>query len=133
MTQPKSFAFPCSDLTPFLLAEIEYRPDGASPTVFSLLAVTGVDPWSEADRLASLPSEDAIAALAATIAASAVCASPRCDPAMTAARLLAHLPAQRHQRPQCASTALPRQYAQSTQERSFAQRMAPGRRPLFRS
>jgi hypothetical protein len=133
MTQPRSFAFPPSDLTAFLLAEIEYRADGGFLTVFSLFARAGADPWSEADRLAALPSEDAIAALAATIAASAVGISPRCDPEVTATRLVDHLPAQRHQRPQCADTTLPGQYAQPIQGRSYAQRSAPGRRPLFRS
>ena len=71
MPQSKAFALPPSKLNDFLLAEVETQTNGLSLTVLSLLARTGKDPWAEAERLAGLPNETAIAAMTRAIATRA--------------------------------------------------------------
>lgn len=96
MSQSKRFALPPSEINEFLLAEVGTQTNGLSLTVLSLLARTGRDPWGEAERLAGLPSETAIAALTAAIAHSRICVSSECDPNAVATRLVKRLPSHDH-------------------------------------
>ena len=96
MPQSKPFALPPSELNEFLLAEVGTQTNGLSLTVLSLLARTGRDPWGEAERLAGLPSETAIAAMTAAIADSRICVASECDPNAVATRLVKRLPSHDH-------------------------------------
>lgn len=96
MPQSKPFALPPSVLNEFLLAEVGTQTNGLSLTVLSLLARTGKDPWEEAERLAGLPNETAIAAMSAAIADSRICVTSECDPNAVATRLVSRLPSHFH-------------------------------------
>jgi len=96
MPQSKPFALPPSELNEFLLAEVGTQTNGLSLTVLSLLARTGRDPWAEAERLAGLSSETAIAAMTAAISDSRNCVTSECDPNAVATRLVQRLPSHDH-------------------------------------
>lgn len=56
------------DWSEFLYADVCIQPNGMPLTVLSLLARLGLDPWAEAQRLATLPPNSAISALSRSIA-----------------------------------------------------------------
>ena len=89
-----SASFLRSDFDSFLFASIgdDNGNSGMPLSVLSALARQNVDPWEEAARLACVPSETAIHRLAALIAALPNGRSPRLDPEVIAAKLIALLP-----------------------------------------
>ena len=68
MTLRPEYALANSPYNDFLFASVGEERAGQSLSVLSALARLGVDPWSEAARLAQLPRETAARALAVTIA-----------------------------------------------------------------
>jgi hypothetical protein len=94
MIRSNVFRLPHSDLNEFLLADVGVQLNGLSVTVLSLLARSGVDPWSEAERLAALPPAAAITVMTSSIDSSPTCVLTGGDPASTASRLVALLPHQ---------------------------------------
>lgn len=68
MTLRPEYSLGHSEFNDFLFASIGEEESGSQLTVLSALARLGLDPWTEAARLAALPKEAATAALTATIA-----------------------------------------------------------------
>jgi hypothetical protein len=81
-----------SRFDPFLYAAVRDDPDGAPLTVLSVLARLDVDPWEEAARLAQLPAEAGVAALAGWLSASPKGSAAPPDGGKIAARLITLLP-----------------------------------------
>jgi hypothetical protein len=67
MVARTGFSFTQSQYDAFLVAPIGEQANGMTVSVFSALARLGIDPWSEAARLAALPGEIATAALETVI------------------------------------------------------------------
>ena len=76
----------------FLYAAVRENPDGAPLTVLSILARLNIDPWEEAARLAHLPREAAVRALAGLISALPKGSTTPTDSGTIAARLITLLP-----------------------------------------
>jgi hypothetical protein len=90
----RSVSYLRSDFDGFLFASIgDDNGNSDMPlSVLSALARQNFDPWEEAARLACVPTENAIHSLTALIAALPNGRSPRLDPGVIAARLIALLP-----------------------------------------
>jgi hypothetical protein len=65
---PDVTALPRSDLNQFLFADVGTEANGTTLSVMSVFARQGSDPWSEASRLAALPTAEATDTLARMIA-----------------------------------------------------------------
>jgi hypothetical protein len=83
-----------SDLNGFLYADLGTERNGMSLSVMSALARLGKDPWREAERLASLPNEQAIDRFTGTIsnALSGLHSMSIADTDLVARRLITLLP-----------------------------------------
>ena len=81
-----------AELNAFLFASVGEDKTGVDVTVLSALARVGLDPWGEAARLASLPSEAAALALTKTIGLLPIGNWTAADVRGIAARLVACLP-----------------------------------------
>jgi len=81
-----------SRFDPFLYAAVREDPDRAPLTVLSVLARLDIDPWEEAARLAQLPGEAAVRALAGLISALPKGSATPQDSRTIAARLITLLP-----------------------------------------
>jgi hypothetical protein len=92
MTRPAWASSVGAEFDAFLYAPIGEEKHGMLLSVLSALARLNIDPWEEAAKLARLPEETATQILAARIAALPDGSSPRSDPGITAARLVALLP-----------------------------------------
>ena len=82
-----------SPFEPFLYASVGEDKAGIELTVLSALARLGLDPWSEASRLADLPRAAAVQALAKSIALLPLGNWRELDSPEIAARLVDRLPA----------------------------------------
>jgi hypothetical protein len=96
MTRTTSLSSLGSEFDDFLFALIGEEKSGMRLSVLSALARLDVDPWQEADELARLPPESAIARLASRIAALPEDSSAHPDPETIAGRLIALLPRHAH-------------------------------------
>ena len=94
MTRSTSLSPLGSEFDNFLFAPIGEDKNGMLLSVVSALARLDVDPWQEADELARLPREAAIARLASWIAALPEDRRRHPDPGKIAGRLIALLPRQ---------------------------------------
>jgi hypothetical protein len=94
MTRATSLSPLGSEFDNFLFAPIGQDKNGMRLSVLSALARLNVDPWQEADELARLPPESAIARLASRIAALPDDSSTHPDPGTIAGRLIELLPRQ---------------------------------------
>lgn len=94
MAQQDAFALGRSGLNDFLFADIGVEGSGMSLSVISALARQGLDPWTEAGRLARLPRTVAADGLARLIAAMPASSWPMPDATAIAARLVALLSGQ---------------------------------------
>jgi hypothetical protein len=88
-----------SEFDSFLFAPIGEDKNGMLLSVVSALARLDVDPWQEANELARLPREAAIARLTSWIAALPEGLSAYPDPGTIAGRLIALLPQQARSNP----------------------------------
>ncbi len=93
MVSTDAYALQRSDLNGFLFAEVGVEASGVMLSVLSTLARSGMDPWQEARRLATLPRTSATEELARTIAAMPASIWSLPDATVIAARLAALLPA----------------------------------------
>jgi hypothetical protein len=87
-----SVFLPRSEFDAFLFAPVGIDANGMTLSVLSMLARTGIDPWSEAADLAQLPGAKAIDTLISFIAALPDGVVSQIDGASIAARLVALLP-----------------------------------------
>jgi hypothetical protein len=92
MTLRPEYALGHSEFNAFLFASIGEDKAGFQLTVLSAMTRLGLDAWSEAARLANLPSEVAAQALTKTIASLPEGNWKISDAATIAARLVASLP-----------------------------------------
>jgi hypothetical protein len=81
-----------SDFDGFLFAHIGEEKNGAILSVVSALARLDLDPWREAEHLASLPASRATERMASLIEALPDSSSAQRDPGTIAARLIELLP-----------------------------------------
>jgi hypothetical protein len=93
MTLPAEFSLLHSDLNDFLFASVGNEQNGMPLNVVSALTRLGVDPWTEAARLADLPKAVAAEALAPTIARLSVGRPQPSDDLAISQRLVELLPA----------------------------------------
>jgi len=68
MALPAQFSLLDSELNGFLFAPMGTEESGATLSVLSALTRLNIDPWAEGARLANLPKEAAVRALALVIA-----------------------------------------------------------------
>ena len=94
MTRTTSLSPLGSEFDSFLFAPIGEDKNGMLVSVVSALARLDIDPWHEADELARLPREAAMARLASWIAALPDGPWAQPDPGTAAGRLIALLPRQ---------------------------------------
>jgi hypothetical protein len=83
-----------SDLNTFLYADVGTEQNDMTLHVMSVLARLGMDPWTEAERLANLPIEEAVGTLSRAVSA-ALRGTPsmlKPDVESVARRLIALLP-----------------------------------------
>jgi hypothetical protein len=88
------FALQHSDLNAFLHANVGTEQNDMTLRVMSVLARLGMDPWTEAERLANLPIEEAVGSLTGAVSA-ALRGAPsmsRPDVESVARRLISLLP-----------------------------------------
>ncbi|MDR3435515.1 hypothetical protein [Telmatospirillum sp.] len=97
MALRREFSLGHSEFNEFLFAAIGEEKNGIKLTVLSALTRLGLDPWSEAARLSSLPMETAIWALGESIALLPEGDWQKSEASAIAVRLVAHLP--RHSAP----------------------------------
>jgi hypothetical protein len=88
-----------SELEGFLLSEVGIQPNGMPLTVLSLFARMGLDPWSEAERLSTLPNESAVSWVAAAISRAPSYSLKQSDAATLASHLVDRLPAYSRDQP----------------------------------
>ncbi len=81
-----------SDFDAFLFAQIGEERNGSMLSVISALARLDLDPWHEAEQLASLPGVTATERMSSLIAALPDASSAHRDSRTIAARLIALLP-----------------------------------------
>jgi hypothetical protein len=93
MTLPAEFSLLHSDLNDFLFASLGNEQNGMALNVVSALTRLGVDPWTEAARLADLPKALAAQALAPMIARFPIGRPQPSDILAIAQRLVELLPA----------------------------------------
>jgi hypothetical protein len=87
------YALQRSDLNGFLFADVGIEASGMTLSVLSALSRLGVDPWQEAARLAQLPRQAAVEAMARLIEAMPAKMWSAAEARSIAARLVALLPA----------------------------------------
>jgi len=94
MPQSEISALQHSDLNPFLYADVGTEPNGMMLQVMSALARLGLDPWTEAERLAHLPIEEAVRGLSRVVSGALPGGHPdvTTDAGLIARRLIALLP-----------------------------------------
>src|SRR5690348_14136376 len=93
MAWPTRFSSLNKKLDDFLFASIGEEESGMPLSVASALARLGVDPWTEAGRLAQLSRTEGTAAVASMIARIPLRSSKASDAPRVAARLISLLPA----------------------------------------
>ena len=76
----------------FLFADIGAQSNGVPLTILSLLALAGLDPWAEAERLSHMPRSAAISYMIAEINRAPAVYRNQTDVAQLAKSLVAHLP-----------------------------------------
>ena len=81
-----------SDLNGFLFADIGPQPNGLPLTVLSLLALDGLDPWEEAERLSRMSRSAAVSFLVSEINRAPACHRSNIDVTDLASRIVARLP-----------------------------------------
>jgi len=91
VAHPDAFALKNSSLNEFLFADVGTELNGSPLTILSVLARLGHDPWTEAARWAELPTRDAAACLARSIAQMPLMPQALADAPATAARLVLSL------------------------------------------
>jgi hypothetical protein len=64
------FALQHSDLNAFLYADVGTERNDMALRVMSVLARLGMDPWTEAEYLANLPTEEAVGRLTGVVSAA---------------------------------------------------------------
>jgi hypothetical protein len=92
MAFPARFRFLNTNFDDFLFASVAEEESGMPLSVASALARIGVDPWTEAGRLAQLSRADGTAALASMIARMSLPSGKASDTPRIAARLISLLP-----------------------------------------
>jgi hypothetical protein len=92
MNPPTSTSPLGTEFDDFLFAPLGEDRNGLPLSIVSLLGRMDLDPWREADKLASLPAEAAVHRLALLLAALPVASSKDADPGTMAARLIGLLP-----------------------------------------
>jgi hypothetical protein len=92
MSSSDAFALRQSGLNEFLFAPVGTEANGMTLSLVSVFARLGDDPWREAGRLAGLPTPEAVASLAQTIAGMPTSLWPLPAATTIAARLIALLP-----------------------------------------
>jgi hypothetical protein len=92
MALPAQFSLLDSELNGFLFAPMGTEESGATLSVLSALTRLNIDPWVEGARLANLPKEAAVRALARVIALFPQEHRSAADVGETAARLADLLP-----------------------------------------
>ena len=70
MPHSEIFALQHSDLNAFLYADVGTEQNDVTLRVMSVLARLGMDPWTEAERLANLPTEEAVGRLTRAVSAA---------------------------------------------------------------
>ena len=70
MPHSEIFALQHSDLNAFLYADVGTEQNDMMLQVMSVLARMGMDPWTEAERLANLPTEEAVVTLSGAVSAA---------------------------------------------------------------
>jgi hypothetical protein len=93
MAWPARFSLLNEKLDDFLFASVGEEESGMPLSVASALARLGMDPWTEAGRLAQLPRAEGTAALASMIARIALPKLKASDAPRVAAGLISLLPA----------------------------------------
>jgi len=88
-----------SRLNAYLLSNVGIQPKGTPLTVLSLMARMEVDPWEEAERLSSLPSELAVSWMTTAIGRSSLSPRKLRDTATLASLLIDRLHAHSNKRP----------------------------------
>ncbi len=94
MALPAQFSLLDSELNGFLFAPMGTEKSGAPLSVLSALTRLNIDPWAEGARLANLPKEAAVRALALVIALFPQEHRSAADVGEIAARLVELLPRQ---------------------------------------
>jgi len=92
MTRSISVSQLGTEFNAFLFAPVGEDRNGMPLSVLSALARQNVDPWQEAAELARLPEELSVRRLTALIGVLPEGPTPRQNPKITAARLIALLP-----------------------------------------
>jgi hypothetical protein len=92
MALPAQFSLLHSELNGFLFAPMGTEKSGAPLSVLSALTRLDIDPWAEGARLANLPQEAAVRALALVIAQNPQEHRSAADVGEIAARLVELLP-----------------------------------------
>lgn len=94
MSHSEIFALQHSDLNAFLYADVGTEQNDMTLRVMSALARLGMDPWTEAERLANLPTEEAVDGLTRVVSAAlhGALSAPRTDAESIARRLTSLLP-----------------------------------------
>jgi hypothetical protein len=88
------FALQHSDLNAFLYADVGTEQNDMTLHVMSVLARLGMDPWTEAERLANLPIEEAVGWLTGAVSAAlrGTASMSKPDVESVARRLISLLP-----------------------------------------
>lgn len=92
MTLRSEYSLGHSPFNAFLFAHVGEEKSGLQLTVLSILARLGLDPWEEAERLATMSEEAATSALTARLAALPNDIRKAADPRSIAVRLVGYLP-----------------------------------------
>lgn len=93
MTRLEAKSLSASGLDPFLYSGVGVEANGSELTVLSILARLGLDPWTEAGRLVTLPKAVAASWFAERITRMPLTARDIAEAPATASRLIALLPA----------------------------------------
>lgn len=80
------------NLEAFLFADIGPQPNGAPLTVLSLLALNGLDPWVEAERLSHMSRSAAVSFIISEINRAPACYRSNVDVNELGDRIVARLP-----------------------------------------
>jgi hypothetical protein len=93
MALPNRIQHDNSNLEAFLFADIgPPQPNGAPLTVLSLLALNGLDPWAEAERLSHMSRSAAVSAIISELNRAPACYRSNVDVNELCDRAVARLP-----------------------------------------